>query len=625
MALLQITDPDKKQARTFACAAGIDLGTTNSLVATVRHQTAETVPDEQGHHRLPSVVHYRLDAEPLVGYEALALSEAAPTDTVVSVKRLIGRDANHLKEAKKTFGYHFVYDDPKMPRLKTVAGNKSAVEVSAEILRALSRRAENALGEYLTGVVITVPAYFDDAQRQATKDAATLAGLKVYRLLNEPTAAAVAYGLDKVSEKELILVYDLGGGTFDVSLLKMEQGVLRVLATGGDTALGGDDFDWLIAQSLSQQASGDIKQSAATTRYLLSEARRVKHLLSEQSEVTDKLQLPQQTSWQVRLTRPQLETLIAPLVEKSIKICQSVLQDAGLQPKQIQNVVMVGGSTRIPLVQQKVYQAIGTAPLLNIDPDKVVALGAAIQANVLAGNERAEDKMLLLDVVPLSLGLETMGGIVEKIIPRNSVIPTTSVQEFTTYKDGQTALSLHVVQGERDLAEDCRSLARFELRGIAPKVAGAVRVRVAFTVDADGLLSVTAAEAESGVQTTIEVKPSYGLSDSDIESIIRDSIQHAKTDVSKRQLKEKQTDGRRVIEALDSALSAEGDVLLDKDEKQTILDARVQLERQIDGGDADAITAAIKELEKSSEAFVARRMNASIQKVLQGHRTEEFD
>lgn len=626
MALVQISEPDAKaHPKSFICAAGIDLGTTNSLVAVVRDHHPETLPDSQGRHRLPSVVHYRADSPPLVGYDALAQSELAPRDTILSVKRLMGRNADNLDAIQKTLGYHFICDDPKMPRLKTATGNKSAVEVSADILRTLSQRVEQTLGEYLAGVVITVPAYFDDAQRQATKDAATLAGLKVYRLLNEPTAAAIAYGLDSASDKELILVYDLGGGTFDVSILKMEQGVLRVLATGGDTLLGGDDFDSLIAQYFIEHAPDGIEQSAEVMRYLLSEARRVKHLLSEQTEISHQLKLPSSIGWQVSLSRSQLETLIAPLVEKSIAICQSVLHDAGLQAGQIQNVVMVGGSTRIPFVQQQVHQAIGAAPLVEIDPDRVVALGAAMQADVLAGNARSADEMLLLDVVPLSLGLETMGGLVEKIIPRNSVIPTSCVQEFTTYKDGQTGISLHVVQGERDLATDCRSLARFELRGIPPKTAGASRIRVSFTVDADGLLLVTAVEAESGVQTTIEVKPSYGLSSSDIETMIRDSVQHAQADVSARQLREKQIDAKRVIEALDSALLADGDLLLNQNERQTILDARLHLEHQIEHNDADNIVAAIKKLEACSEAFVARRMNTNIQKVLQGHRTEDFE
>ena len=627
MALLQITEPSQSDAqqKPSACVAGIDLGTTNSLIAVVEAEKPRVLTDEQQRAHLPSAVHYRSDALPLVGFDALARSEQAPMDTLVSIKRLMGRGAEQIDAIKATFGYRFITKDSKVPKIRTAAGDKTAIEVSADILKTLSVRAEQALGKSLEGVVITVPAYFDDAQRQATKDAAMLAGLKVYRLLNEPTAAAVAYGLDSIAEAETILVYDLGGGTFDLSVLKMERGILRVLATGGDTLLGGDDFDLLIAQHFIQQSSGSVQPDSELMRSLLNEARKAKHILSEQSEYSGVLEIADLEPWQVSLTRPELEKLISPVVDKTLTICKKVLDDADISARQIHNIVLMGGSTRIPLVRRRIQQAIGVEPLAGIDPDQVVALGAAIQAEVLAGNMRTDDKLLLLDVVPLSLGIETMGGLAERIIPRNSVIPTSRVQEFTTYKDGQTGMVIHVVQGERELIADCRSLARFELKGITPRVAGASKVRVTFTVDADGLLSVSAVDADSGAQASVEVKPSYGLSDTDIEQMIRASAQYATEDVAARTLKEKQVEGKRVLDALASALDEHRYLLSDEAEEQNILKARDTLQHELDHGNADQIDKALKDLEASSEAFIARRMNATIRKTLQGRSATEFN
>ena len=627
MSLLQITEPNQSDAqqRPSVCVAGIDLGTTNSLIAAVEAGKPCVLNDEQQRAHLPSAVHYRADAPALVGFEALAKSQQAPLDTLVSIKRLMGRGAEQIDAIKTTFGYRFVTKDSKVPKIKTAAGDKSAVEVSADILKTLSLRAEQALGESLEGVVITVPAYFDDAQRQATKDSATLAGLKVYRLLNEPTAAAVAYGLDSIAEEETILVYDLGGGTFDLSVLKMERGILRVLATGGDTLLGGDDFDLLIAQHFIQQSSGSVQPDSELMRGLLNEARRAKHILSEQPEYNSTLEVADLEPWKVSLTQTELEGLISPAIDKTLTISKKVLDDADIGAKQIHNIVLVGGSTRIPLVRRRIQQAIGVEPLIGIDPDQVVALGAAIQAEVLAGNMRTDNKLLLLDVVPLSLGIETMGGLVERIIPRNSVIPTSRVQEFTTYKDGQTGMVIHVVQGERELIADCRSLARFELKGITPRVAGASKVRVTFTVDADGLLSVSAVDADSGAQASVEVKPSYGLSDTDIEQMIRASAQYATEDVAARTLKEKQVEGKRVLDALASALDEHRSLLSDEAEEQNILKARDTLQHELDHGNAEQIDKALKDLEANSEAFIARRMNAAIRKTLQGRSATEFN
>ena len=626
MSLLQITEPGLSDAQSTSSVrvAGIDLGTTNSLIAIVENGTPQVLSDNQKRVHLPSAVYYRTDAPPSVGYEALAMSEQAPLDTIVSIKRLMGRGTDQIDALKAAFGYRFVTDDSQVPKIKTAAGDKRAVEISADILRTLSARAARVLGGPLEGVVITVPAYFDDAQRQATKDAATLADLKVYRLLNEPTAAAVAYGLDRAEEDELILVYDLGGGTFDLSLLKMEQGILRVLATGGDTLLGGDDFDLLIAKHFIQQVPTSIEPNSRAMRGLLNEARKTKHILGEQSDYNAIVEIADVAPWEVSLTRSELEKLISPAIEKTLSICKQVLDDADIGAKQINNIVLVGGSTRIPLVRRRIRQLIGVAPLVDINPDQVVALGASLQADVLAGNTQTDDKLLLLDVVPLSLGIETMGGLVERIIPRNSVIPTSRVQEFTTYKDGQTGMVLHVVQGERELVADCRSLARFELKGITPKIAGAAKVRVTFNVDADGLLSVSAVDVDSGAQASVEVKPSYGLSDADIEQMIRESSKHAKEDVASRNLKEKQMEGKRVLNALAAALTEDQALLSDDTEKRNILAARDKLQHELDYGTADEIDQATKDLEASSESFIARRMNAIIHKALQGRSAEEF-
>ena len=626
MSLLQITEPGSSDAQRESSVrvAGIDLGTTNSLIAIVENGTPQVLSDNQKRVHLPSAVYYRADAPPSVGYEALAMSEQAPLDTIVSIKRLMGRGSDQIDALKAAFGYRFVSDDSQVPKIKTAAGDKRAVEISADILRTLSARAVQVLGGPLEGVVITVPAYFDDAQRQATKDAATLADLKVYRLLNEPTAAAVAYGLDRAAEDELILVYDLGGGTFDLSVLKMEQGILRVLATGGDTMLGGDDFDFLIAKHFIRRAPTSIEPNSRAMRGLLNEARRAKHILGEQSDYNAVVEIADSAAWEVSLTRSELEALIGPAIEKTLSICKQVLGDASIDAKQIHNIVLVGGSTRIPLVRRRIRQLIGVAPLVDINPDQVVALGASLQADVLAGNTQTDDKLLLLDVVPLSLGIETMGGLVERIIPRNSVIPTSRVQEFTTYKDGQTGMVLHVVQGERELVADCRSLARFELKGITPKVAGVAKVRVTFNVDADGLLSVSAVDVDSGAQASVEVKPSYGLSDADIEQMIRESSKHAKEDVASRNLKEKQMEGKRVLDALAAALTEDQALLSDDTEKRNILAARDKLQHELDYGTADKIDQATKDLEASSEAFIARRMNAIIHKALHGRSAEEF-
>ncbi len=621
MALLQITEPGQVGAREHRCAVGIDLGTTNTLAAAVRDGLPQTLSAA-----VPSLVHYRADAAPLVGDAARGASLEDPANTVVSVKRLMGRGADDLAHLPEWFGYRLNCDNPGVPRLQTAAGDKSAVEVSADILREIKRLAEKALGAAPDGAVITVPAYFDDAQRQATKDAARLAGLEVYRLINEPTAAAVAYGLDRGADEELIAVFDFGGGTLDVSVLQLDKGVLRVLATGGDSLLGGDDFDRALADWLAAQApaSAAFARTPRTLRHLLAEARRAKEALSAERAVECRLSPPGCGEWRTELPRAQFEQLAAPLADKAVAVCRRVLLDAGVQPAQVQNIVMVGGSTRMPLVRARVAEFFGRELLTDIDPDEVVALGAAVQADTLAGNRAGGDEMLLLDVVPLSLGIETMGGLAEKIIPRNSVIPAARAQEFTTAKDGQTGLSLHVVQGERPLVSDCRSLARFELKGIEPRKAGAARIEVTFRVDADGLLSVEAEEAASGARTAVEVKPSYGLSDDEVERMILDSAAHAGQDMQARKLREVQVEGRRVVDALMAALAEDGDELLDAAGRAPILDAGRKLEDAIGRGDADSIRAAIERLEACSESYVARRMNRGIRRALAGRSAGEF-
>ncbi|HCE8950285.1 TPA: Fe-S protein assembly chaperone HscA [Morganella morganii] len=615
MALLQISEPGQAPApHQRRLAAGIDLGTTHSLVATVRSGETDVLPDHEGRYLLPSVVQYSADSR-LVGWDARANAAADPQNTIISVKRMMGRSLTDITERYPDLPYQLQAGENGLPIIRTAAGLTDPVRVSADILSVLAQRAQETLGGELDGVVITVPAYFDDAQRQGTKDAARLAGLHVLRLLNEPTAAAIAYGLDS-GQEGVIAVYDLGGGTFDISVLRLSRGVFEVLATGGDTALGGDDFDNLIADWIYEQR-GIQSQGHSQHREVLNAAAEAKIALSDAAQTTISLD-----GWQGVLTREAFEELIRPLVRKTLMTCRRALKDAGTDQDEVREVVMVGGSTRVPLVRELVGEFFSKEPLTSIDPDKVVAIGAAIQADTLAGNKPDSD-MLLLDVIPLSLGLETMGGLVEKVIPRNTTIPAARAQEFTTFKDGQTAMTIHVLQGEREMVSDCRSLARFTLRGIPPMAAGNAHIRVTFQVDADGLLSVSALEKSTGVQASVQIKPSYGLSDTDIAGMIKDSLENAENDLSTRRLAEQKVEAARLLESLTQALSEDGNLL--SDDENAAIDAAVGvLIESVEGDSPAAIENAIKQLDKQTQVFAARRMDNSVRKALAGHSVDEI-
>ncbi|MDF1642914.1 MAG: Fe-S protein assembly chaperone HscA [Pseudomonadales bacterium] len=620
MALLQISEPGQPVEHEHRIAVGIDLGTTHSLVAIVVNGEPQTLTDSENRPLLPSVVHFSENRVVEVGYQAQQKLTSDPLNTIASVKRLLGKNMAELQEQRTP--YALSTSESGSPLIRTIAGDKSPVEISAEILKQLGTRAEQNLGDKLEGAVITVPAYFDDAQRQATKDAAQIAGIPLLRLLNEPTAAAVAYGLDQGAEGS-IAVYDLGGGTFDISILSLEKGVFQVLSTGGDSALGGDDFDHLLSEWVLQESGYELPLTPQQSRVLLQVSRNAKEQLSEQEEITVELNTGK-LQWQGQLNRAQFDEMLQPLIKRTLRATRKAVRDANMSPEQVQDVVLVGGSTRVPAVRAAVEDFFGQSPKQGIDPDRVVALGAAIQADTLIGN-RSGDEMLLLDVNPLSLGIEIMGGMVEKIVPRNSTIPINRAQEFTTYKDGQTAMAVHVLQGEREMVKDCRSLARFELRGIPPMTAGAAKIQVSFKVDADGLLSVSARETSSSVESSVEVKPSYGLSENEITGMLQDSFAHAEEDKQARSLREVEVEASGLLDTLNAALKADGDALLSTTEQQQIAAAMDELTLALKSEDTKKVTNAMEYLNHQSSGFAQKRMDHSIREALAGRDLNEVE